>query len=117
MSRRLERVKELLRQEISELLASELKDPRLAPLVTVMSVDVSADLRYAKVFTSIMGTPQEKDTALQGLNSACGFLRRQLRHRLSLRTIPYLRFLRDDSIEQGAQTLGVMNQLHGQEKV
>ncbi len=111
MSRRLERVNGLLRQEISSLLTYDLKDPRISTLVTITSVDASVDLRYATVYASVMGTQEQKQTVLQVLNFASGFFRRELRQRLSFRTIPQLSFVLDDSIERGTQLLGVINQL------
>ena len=111
MSRRLERVNQLLRQEISKLLADGVKDPRLVGVVTIIRVDTSADLQYAKVFTSVMASEVEKRQVLEGLRSASGFLRRELAHRLSLRVVPHLDFRLDESIEQGAHVLEVMKRL------
>ena len=75
MSRRIERVNSLIRQEISQLLQREVKDPRLARFVTVTQVSTSPDLRYAKVLVSVMGSEEEKKEVLETLTAACGFLR------------------------------------------
>jgi len=104
-SRRTERVSVLLRQKLSEIIARELKDPRLAQIITIVHVGVSRDLRRAKVYTSVLGNPEESNAAVAILNSASGFLRRELTARLSLRTIPFLSFVPDYSIEEGTHLL------------
>ena len=111
MSRRQERINHLLRQEISELLAREVKDPRLPSVTSVTHVDVSADLRYAKVSVSVLGRDEEKDNALLSLNSAASFLRRSLRRRLRLRTVPDLIFSLDDSIERSQELISMLDGL------
>jgi ribosome-binding factor A len=104
-SRRTERLNVLLRQKLSEIIAREMKDPRLAHIITIVHVGVSKDLRSARVFTSVLGSPKEAKTAVDTLNSASGFLRRELSARISLKTIPFLSFVSDDSIEKGTQLL------------
>lgn len=104
-SRRTERVNVLLRQALSEIIARDMKDPRLGPIITIIRVDVSKDLRRAKVYTSILGSPEESNAVLETLNGASGFLRRELVARLSLKTIPYVSFVYDDSIEKGTHLL------------
>ncbi len=111
MSRRQERINRLMRQEISELLAREVKDPRLPSVTSVTHVDVSADLRYAKVSVSVLGRDEEKDNALLSLNSAASFLRRSLRRRLRLRTVPDLIFSLDDSIERSQELISMLDGL------
>jgi ribosome-binding factor A len=100
-----------MRQEISELLAREVKDPRLPSVTSVTYVDVSADLRYAKVSVSVLGRTAEKENALLTLNSAAGFLRRSLRQRLRLRTVPDLIFSLDDSIERSQELISMLDNL------
>jgi ribosome-binding factor A len=111
MSRRTDRINGLLRQEISQLLARELKDPRLSGVVSITQVDTSADLRYARVFVSVFGGRQEKETVLKGVSSAAGFMRRELRARLSLRHIPDLKFILDESMEEADHVLKLMEQM------
>ncbi len=101
MAHRIERVNSLIRQEISELLQRQVKDPRLGNFVTVTEVVTSADLKYAKVFVSRIGNPEEKQEVLSVLASASGFFRRELAKRLKLRYTPELSFHWDDSIERG----------------
>ena len=115
MSRRVERVNVLLRQKLSEVIAKDLKDPRLATVVTIVHVGVSKDMRRAKVFTSVLGTPQEGRQAVEALNAASGFLRRELTAQLSLRSIPFLSFVPDDSIEKGAYLLHRIEDVRAQD--
>jgi ribosome-binding factor A len=111
MTRRTERLNDLIREELSEIIRRQAKDPRLGCFLTVTHVDTSPDLRYAKVFISIMGSEEEKRKAMEGLASASGFLYRELRGRLSLRRMPQLSFHKDDAIERGAQVLHLMKQV------
>ena len=92
MSRRIERVNELLRQEISRLLTLQIKDPRLDGVITITRVTTSSDLRNARVFMSAMGDEATKQNALAGIRSAATFIRRELRSRVSLRYPPFLSF-------------------------
>lgn len=108
MTRRTERINDLLRDEISDLLRRGVKDPRVAGLVTITDVDVSPDLRRAKVFVSVMGTDEEKTSTLRALRAAAHFVRRELRKRLTIRRTPELDFLRDDSLERGAHILELL---------
>ena len=113
MSRRIDRVNEVLRLEISQLLARQIKDPRLSGVITTITeVRTSPDLRNALVLLSVMGDQDAKQTALQGIQSAAKFLRRELRDRLTLRYVPFLSFTLDDSLENADRLLEIMNQIH-----
>ncbi len=111
MGHRIERVNQLIRQEISQLLQRQVKDPRLAGFVAVTEVDTSADLRYAKVFVSCMGSEEEKGKILKGLVAASGFFRNRLAKSLRMRRIPELSFHWDDSIERGAHLLRLIDKV------
>jgi ribosome-binding factor A len=102
MAHRIERVNHLIRQEISQLLQRQVKDPRLSQFVAVTEVSTSADLRYAKIFVSGMGSQQEREEIIKGLEAASGFFRNKLAKALRMRRIPELSFHWDDSIERGA---------------
>jgi ribosome-binding factor A len=110
-TRRIERVNELIREEISELIRREVKDPRLDSFISVTEVVTSPDLRHARVFVSIMGTDEEKQQVEKGLAAAAGFLRRELGERLTLRYTPELVFQLDDSIERGSRLLQLINEV------
>jgi ribosome-binding factor A len=111
MAHRIERVGNLIRHEISQLLQRQVKDPRLGNFVTVTEVSISPDLRYAKVFVSCIGSEEVKRDTLSGLAAASGFLRNQLAKRLRLRRIPELSFHWDDSIERGAHLLQLIDEV------
>ena len=111
MSRRTDRVNGLLRQEISGVLATEIKDHRLPALVSVTKVEVSPDLRGAKVFVSVLGDDSEKAVALKVLLSATGFIHRILRKKLNLRSVPILEFRLDESIEKDIEFQKLLSQM------
>lgn len=101
----MDKVNELLRQEIGLLIMRELRDPRLPTIVSVTAVETSGDLRRAKVFVSVLAPKESRDESLKVLNSAAGFLRKQMRDRVSLRNIPELTFILDESLEKAAHLL------------
>jgi ribosome-binding factor A len=111
MTQRLRRVNDLLRDELSELIRLELKDPRLDALITITEVEASGDLRHARVFVSIFATDEERDLAMKGLAKAAPFLRRELSSRIRMRYIPELSFRYDDRIEEGARMLSLLNEV------
>ncbi|MFC2034688.1 30S ribosome-binding factor RbfA [Chloroflexota bacterium] len=111
MAHRIEQVNSLLRQEISRLLQRQVKDPRLDNFITVTKVSTSADLKYAKVFVSRIGSKEEKQKMLSVLLSASSFFRRELASCLKLRYIPELSFQLDDSIERGDHLLTLIDEI------
>ena len=115
MTHRIARVNNLIRQEISELLQRQVKDPRLGTFVTVTEVSTSPDLKYAKVFISYIASQEEKQKTLSVLTGASGFFRRELAKNLRLRRIPELSFHWDDSIERGDHLLQLLDQVSSEE--
>ncbi len=111
MTRRMERVNHLIRQEISELLQRQVKDPRLDRFLSIIEVTTSPDLRSAKVFVSCIGSEEKKEETLRVLTAASGFFRGELAKRLSLRRVPELEFQWDDSIERGAHILELIDRV------
>lgn len=109
MAHHIERVNSLIRQEISELLQRQVKDPRLGNFITVTAVDTSSDMRHAKVFVSRFEGQEEKKETLGVLASAAGFFRKELAARLKLRRIPELSFQWDDSLERGDHLLQLID--------
>lgn len=114
------RVGEQIQRELSELLRREIRDPR-ANLATVMDVEVSRDLAYAKVFVSSMDAAVDHEELLAVLNRAAGFLRHEIGRGMKLRVVPQLRFYFDDSIEYGARMDAVIAEArrhdgHGEEE-
>jgi ribosome-binding factor A len=108
--KRLDRVNQLIREEISLLLQRELKDPRLG-FVTVTHVETSPDLRIAKVFVSVLGDEAKWTASLTALASARGFVRNWLRQHLDLRQTPELDFRADRSMEHAARIQELLRQL------
>ncbi|KGP76635.1 ribosome-binding factor A [Desulfosporosinus sp. Tol-M] len=108
------RLAETLKEEISQLIRVELKDPRLG-FVTLTDVEVAGDLAHAKVYVSVLGTEDEVKTSLDVLNRAAGFVRCEIGKRIRLRHVPTIVFVYDPSIEQGAhiakllRDVGVVN--------
>ncbi|MCL0094757.1 30S ribosome-binding factor RbfA [Dehalococcoidales bacterium] len=109
MTRRIERVNNLIRQEISELLQRQVKDPRLGSFIAVTEVSTSPDLRQAKIFVSSINN--ERQEILSVLAAASGFFRNQLARRLRLRRIPELSFHWDTSIERGDHLLRLIDKV------
>ena len=108
--RRPERLGEALKIEISEVVGFELNDPRLE-MVTVTDVEVSGDLRDAKVYVLIRGTDQEIDKALKSLRNAATFVRQQVAMNLDLRHAPHLHFLRDTAEENASRVSEILDDL------
>ncbi|NCB04458.1 MAG: 30S ribosome-binding factor RbfA [Clostridia bacterium] len=107
---RIDRISEEVTRCLAELLPN-VKDPRLSgPMLTVVRCEVTNDLRWCKVYLSVLGAYEEKQLK-QGLKSASGFLRRELAHRLSLRYTPELIFVLDDSISRGAHINELISRL------
>jgi ribosome-binding factor A len=109
--KRLDRVNQLLKEEISTLLQRELKDPRLG-FVSVTEVETSKDLRTAKVFVSVLGGDEQWKASMAALVSARGFVRNWLKHHLDLRVIPDIQFRPDRSMEHAARIQALLKDLH-----
>ena len=106
-SNRINRINEEIQKELSSLFRG-LKDPRVqGGMVTITHVDTTSDLRYSRIFVSVLDKSQEKDV-VKGLKSAAGYLRRELGASLRLRYTPELQFISDDSIEYGAHILELL---------
>jgi len=105
MNRRIERVQELLREELSDLIMRELRDPRLDGLISLTRVEVSPDLSDSRIFVSVMSETTDPQEAVKALQAASGYLHKELVHRLDLRKVPFLHFRLDTSIAEGAAVL------------
>ena len=117
MNRRMGRVNGLLRQELSQLILRELKDPRVASFVTITEVDATPDLGHAHVYVSVMASAKEQIEVMEGLRSAEGFLRTTLKSRVQLRKIPALSFELDHSMERGADLVKLIDQVIERDEV
>jgi len=110
--KRLDRVNQLIKEEISTLLQRELKDPRLG-FVTVTEVEATRDLRTAKVFVSVLGDERQWTASLAALASARGFVRNWLRQHLDLRVTPEIDFRADRSMEHAARIQALLKNVQG----
>jgi len=95
------RVNGEVQKELAEIIRSEIKDPRIAPLTSVTAVEVAPDLKTMKAWISVFGDEKALDDTIKGLKSAEGFIRRELARRINLRNTPEVRFIPDDSIAYG----------------
>lgn len=98
---RTNRIDEEVKRELGVVL-NELKDPRISGIISVVAVNVTKDLSYAKAFISVLGTEEQKNDSIKGIKSASGFIRKEISSRLNLRHTPEFLFVLDDSIEHGA---------------
>ena len=102
---------EVIGHELSDLMRTRMKDPRLG-FTSITHVKVSPDLRYAKVYVSVMGEPEEQRETIKALEHANGFLRHELAQRLTVRHTPEIEFRLDDSIARGAHVLDLINRVN-----
>ena len=110
-SRRMDRVNALLRERIGEVLVTELNDPRLSSVISVIRVVTSSDLRNAKVYVSVLGDDGQKQKSLEALTSASGFINRSVKKGVELKYMPFLVFELDNSIEKAAKTIGLIDEV------
>lgn len=113
-SRRIARLNDQIRADLADLIAREMRDPRLSGLISVTGVDVAPDLSTAKVYISVLGTEQERKSALAAIRSASGFLRTQLAARLTIRRAPELHFMADTSIERGERIMELLREVESE---
>jgi ribosome-binding factor A len=113
-NRRADRVAEAIREEVASFLTEGVKDPRIVGFVTVTGVDVTNDLRHAKVYVSVMGTDEERQRTLEGLASLAGHLRSRLAKALRLRVAPEIEFRVDRSLERAARIETLLSQIREQ---
>jgi ribosome-binding factor A len=113
--RRPDKVGGVIKEEISQMLLREIKDPRIG-FVTITRVKVSKDLRFVKVYFSVLGDQSAREDSLRGLNSATGFMRRELGRRLRLRYVPDIVFSFDPSLEHMGRLAELIQEIHEDEK-
>lgn len=106
------RLSEEIRREISTIIQNELKDPRIPMLTSITRVDVTKDLRYAKVYVSVFGDDEKKNKCIEGLRSASGFIRKEVGNRIKARFTPELIFEVDQSIEHGMHISKLLEEMN-----
>ena len=110
VTRRTRQVGEFLREELTDIIRREVKDPRIG-FMSVTRVDVTPDLRNAAVYISVLGTDEEREETLKALRSASGFIRHHLKPRLRMRQIPELEFRDDRSMEHAEQIARTLREI------
>ena len=109
MHNRMDSINSLLKSEISEVISQELRDPRLSKFITVMDGDTPRNLQTSLVYVAVMGDDFDKQKTTKGLNSASRFVQKILRQRLSLRRIPTISFMLDDSLDRAESLFKLMD--------
>lgn len=115
MTRRTRQVGELLREELTDIIRREVKDPRIG-FFSVTNVDVTPDIRSARVYISVLGTDEEREETLSALRSAAKFIRFHLKPRLRMRQIPELEFRDDRSMEYAQQISETLREVRAQDE-
>ena len=109
-----------VQRDLSQIIRSEIKDPRIHPLTSVVAVEVTPDLKYCKAYISVLGDEEAGKATIEGLRSAASFVRRELAHRVNLRNTPEIKFILDQSIEYGVNMSKLIDEvtkdLHDEEE-
>lgn len=112
MSHRQGRLAEAIKKEISDILRNEIKDPRIG-FVTITTVDVTSDLRYARIYASVLGSGEQQKATGEVLNRAVGYIRSEIGRRIRLKYTPEISFHLDNSIERGTRVIRLMEEVKG----
>lgn len=110
------RINSEVQREMSSIIREDLKDPRIHPMTSVMAVEVTPDLKFAKIFVSVLGDDEEKEKTMEGLKKSASFARHQLAKRMNLRNTPELTFVLDTSIEYGVTMSKKIDELKEKEE-
>jgi ribosome-binding factor A len=108
------RINEEVKKELSNIIRNDLKDPRISAMVSITNVSVTKDLRYAKVYVSIFGKAEEKESTLIALKNSSGFLRRELGNRMNLRLTPQIIIELDESLEHSMHIEKLLHEIKGE---
>ena len=108
---RMTRVNDEIAKEMANIIRGELKDPRIGVMTSVLRVETTQDLKYCKVYISVLGNDEEKANAMKGLKNAAGFIRHLLAERINLRFTPELIFMLDDSVECSIKMSKLIDQI------
>ena len=101
-----------VQRELSRIISREIKDPRIAPMTSVVDAVVTSDLKQCKAYISVLGDQKAKEDTLNGLRSAVGYIRRELAHSINLRNTPEITFILEDSIEYGVEMSKKIDELN-----
>ncbi len=109
---RTDRINGEMMRELSSIFRT-IKDPRMSSFTSVVSVNVTKDLKYAKIYVSVMGTPEEKEDTIKALKSATGYIKKEIATRLNLRIVPQPNFVLDNSIDYGMHINDLIHKING----
>lgn len=115
VTQRTDRLAEIIKEEISQIIQSELKDPRLG-FITITGAKVTPDVRHAIIFFSVLGDEEKIKSTIEGLQSSKGFIRNELGTRIRLKYLPELDFKLDRSIEEGIRITEIITRIHEKEE-
>jgi ribosome-binding factor A len=107
---RVEKLRELIREEVSDIIHRSLKDPRIG-FASVTDVELSSDLRHAKIYVSVLGGEQERQRTMEALQNAVGFVRTELSRRIRIYRAPEIQFRLDRSIERGTRVMELLREI------
>lgn len=110
------RVNMEVQRELSEIIRTGIKDPRIHPMTTVVAADVTPDLKYCKAYISVLADKEAAEATIQGLKSAVGYVRRELARRINLRNTPEISFILDQSIEYGVHMSKLIDEVNKDSK-
>ena len=105
------RINSEVQRELANIIRGEIKDPRIHPLTSVVTVEVAPDLKTCKAYISVLGDSEAQNATLAGLKSAEGYIRRELAHTVNLRNTPEIRFILDQSIEYGVHMSKIIDEV------
>ena len=105
-----------VQKELSQIIRNEIKDPRIAPMTSVVAVEVAPDLKSCKAYISVFGDEKAAEDTIAGLKSAEGYIRRQLAHTVNLRNTPEIRFILDQSIAYGVSMSHLIDEVIGDDE-
>ncbi len=107
------RINEEVLRELSNILRSEIKDPRVSPMCSVVAVEVAPDLKTAKAYISVLGDEKVQEDTMEGLRSSAGYIRKLLAANVNLRNTPQIQFILDQSIEYGVRMSKMIDEVNG----
>ena len=112
---RMIRINDEIKRELSEIIRSELKDPRIGVMTSVLKVETTNDLKYCKVYVSVLGDDDKKAEVIEGLKNASGFIRKQVATRINLRNTPQFKFELDNSLEYSIKISKLIDEVNKSE--
>lgn len=114
--KRVGQISEEVRRALSDIVLNKVKDPRIPSLTSISHVDVTNDLSFANVYVSVLGSDKQRQDAIDGLNSAKGFIKKELGRMVKLRAMPELIFISDESIEEGIKMCKLIEEVNHEDK-